>query len=39
MKVTKILPDSWLYMQAQLDLWYAGQKPTDVEEFENVALV
>ncbi len=31
-------PDSWLYMQAQLDLWYAGQKPTEVEEFGNVAL-
>jgi len=37
-KATKTSPDSWLYMQSQLDLWYAGQKPTEVEEFGNVAL-
>ena len=37
-KATKTSPDSWLYMQAQLDLWYAGQKPTEVEEFGNVVL-
>lgn len=37
-KATKTSPDSWLYMQAQLDLWHAGQKPTDVEEFGNVVL-
>ena len=37
-KATKTSPDSWLYMQAQLDLWYAGQKATEVEEFGNVVL-
>jgi len=37
-KATKTSPDSWLYMQAQLDLWYASQKPTEVEEFGNVVL-
>ena len=37
-KATKTSPDSWLYMQSQLDLWYAGQKPTEVEEFGNVVL-
>ncbi len=37
-KATKTSPDSWLYMQAKLDLWYAGQKPTEVEEFGNVVL-
>ena len=38
-KATKTSPDSWLYMQAQLDLWRAGQKPTEVENFGNVFLV
>ncbi len=37
-KATKTSPDSWLYMQAQLDLWNAGQKHTEVEEFGNVVL-
>ena len=37
-KATKTSPDSWLYMQAQLDLWYARQKNTEVEEFGNVVL-
>ena len=37
-KATKTSPDSWLCMQAPLDLWYAGQKPTEVEEFGNVVL-
>jgi len=37
-KATKTSPDSWLYMQTQLDLWYASQKPTEVKEFGNVAL-
>lgn len=37
-KATKTSPDSWLYMQAQLDLWYARQKHTEVEEFGNVVL-
>ncbi len=37
-KATKTSPDSWLYMQVQLDLWYADQKPTEVEDFGNVVL-
>ncbi|ODS33131.1 MAG: transcriptional regulator [Candidatus Scalindua rubra] len=37
-KATKTSPDSWLYMQAKLDLWLADQKPTEVEGFGNVAL-
>ncbi|NCO66895.1 MAG: addiction module antidote protein, HigA family [Candidatus Aquicultor secundus] len=32
-KATKTTPESWLYMQAKLDLWNAEQKPTKVEEF------
>ncbi|MEA1992649.1 MAG: HigA family addiction module antitoxin [Thermodesulfobacteriota bacterium] len=35
-KATKISPESWLYMQAKLDLWLAEQKPTEVEEFGEV---
>ncbi len=37
-KATKTSPDSWLSMQAKLDLWLADQKPTEVEEFGDVAL-
>ena len=38
-KATKTSPESWLYMQAKLDLWIAEQKPTKVEEFGEVAIV
>jgi len=38
-KATKTSPESWLYMQAKLDLWSAEQKSTKVEEFEEVAAV
>ena len=38
-KAAKTSPDSWLFMQAPLDLWRARQKPTEVEEFGNVVLV
>lgn len=34
-KATKTSPESWLYMQAKLDLWNAQQKTTTVELFEN----
>lgn len=37
-KATRTSPDSWLYMQAKLDIWLAGQKPTEVEEFGDVVL-
>ncbi len=32
-KATRTSSESWLYMQAKLDLWLAEQKPTEVEEF------
>jgi len=35
-KATKTTPESWLYMQAKLDLWIAGQKPPEVEELGGV---
>lgn len=35
-KATRTTPESWLYMQAKLDLWMAEQKPAQVEEFEAV---
>ena len=38
-KATKTSPESWLYMQAKLDLWIAGQRPVKVEEFEETAIV
>ena len=38
-KATKTSPESWLYMQAKLDLWIAEQRPTKVEEFGGAATV
>lgn len=32
-KATNTSPESWLYMQAKLDLWTAEQKSTKVDEF------
>lgn len=32
-KATRTTPESWLYMQAKLDLWNAEQKPTKVKAF------
>ena len=32
-KATKTSPESWLFMQAKLDLWFAEKKPTQVKEF------
>ena len=36
-KATKTSPESWLYMQAKLDLWNAQQKPAKVEAFKRIA--
>jgi len=36
-KATKTSPESWLYMQAKLDLWIAEQRRPSVEEFGEVA--
>jgi addiction module HigA family antidote len=33
-KATGTSPESWLYMQAKLDLWIASQKPPKVKEFK-----
>ena len=38
-KATKTSPESWLYMQAKLDLWIAEQRPIKVEEFGEAAIV
>ena len=37
-KATRTSPESWLYMQAKLDLWLAGQKTTEVEELAEVVI-
>ena len=37
-RATKTSPESWLYMQAKLDLWHAEQKPPKVQELGNIAL-
>jgi len=36
-KATKTSPESWLFMQAKLDLWFAEKKPTKVKEFGEAA--
>ncbi|MCP3679588.1 MAG: HigA family addiction module antidote protein [Gammaproteobacteria bacterium] len=38
-KATRTTPESWLYMQAKLDLWKAEQKPTRVEKFEEAIAI
>ncbi len=38
-KATRTTPESWLYMQAKLDLWLADQNPTQVEVFEEAETV
>ena len=37
-KATRTSPESWLYMQAKLDLWLAQQKPPEVKGFGKVAV-
>ena len=37
-KATRTSPESWLYMQAKLDLWLAEQKTTEVEELAEVVI-
>lgn len=38
-KATKTTPESWLYMQAKLDLWNAEQKHSEVRAFEEARAV
>ena len=33
-KATNTTPESWLFMQAKLDLWYANQQIPEVKSFE-----
>ncbi len=37
-KATKTSPESWLYMQAKLDLWTAGKKSPKVKELKSAAM-
>ena len=37
-RATKTSPESWLYMQAKLDLWLAEQKPPKVQALGNLAI-
>lgn len=34
-KATNTTPESWLFMQAKLDLWIAEHRKTNVEPFDN----
>ena len=36
-KATNTSPESWLYMQAKLDLWFAEQVPPKVEELGEIS--
>ena len=38
-KATRTTPESWLYMQAKLDLWMANQNPIQVEVFGEIEAV
>lgn len=38
-KATRTTPESWLYMQAKLDLWKAEQRPTKVEKFNEAIAI
>ena len=37
-KATRTTSESWLYMQAKLELWRVEQEATEVEEFGEVAV-
>ena len=37
-KATKTSPESWLYMQAKLDIWTASKKSPKVKELKAVAV-
>lgn len=38
-KATNTTSESWLYMQAKLDLWNAERKPTKVGEFKEAIAI
>ncbi len=37
-KATNTSAESWLYMQAKLDLWIASKKPPKVQELKAIAV-
>ena len=37
-KATKTSPESWLFMQAKLDIWLASKENTKVHELKAVAV-
>ncbi len=37
-KATHTSPESWLYMQAKLDLWIASKKSPKVQELKAIAV-
>jgi addiction module HigA family antidote len=37
-KATRTSPESWLFMQAKLDIWLASQKNTKVHELKAIAV-
>jgi addiction module HigA family antidote len=37
-RATKTSSESWLYMQAKLDLWLAEKKPTKVKDLKAMAV-
>jgi len=38
-RATGTSPESWLFMQAKLDLWLAENRPTNVTPFESTVAV
>ena len=38
-RATGTSPESWLFMQAKLDLWLAENRPTKVTPFESTVSV
>lgn len=37
-RATNTSPESWLYMQAKLDLWNVAKKPPKVQELKAIAV-
>ena len=37
-KATKTSPESWLFMQAKVDLWFAEKESPVIQEFGEVAV-
>lgn len=37
-RATNTSPESWLYMQAKLDLWNVAKKPPKIQELKGIAV-